>query len=138
MWKGDFRFRAMLDPGRKQQQFMKTFTVAFEGAGYPAENIRVFFSTDRIILTNNGKVLKKYKPDYHCPFGQLMGDFPELEILKRDGYVTVFISDKAGAQHPVIHSKIKFSESAPFKIRITGTPGVTVHTISIWGKEAKR
>ncbi len=138
MWKGDFRFRAMFDPGRKGQKFMNNFIVAFEGVGYPSDNIRISFSPDKIVLLNNGKLLKAYKTAYNCPFGQLMGSFPELEILRRDGYVTVFVSDKAGAQHPVIHSKVRFAESAPFKIRITGIPGIAVHTISIWGKEVKK
>lgn len=136
-WSGNFMFSGILNPGTLNQPFMKKIFISFENPKSSRDNITIKLTPKTITLFKNGKGIQKNKLDFLNSKRALMGNFPGIDVLIRNQIIKVFLSDKNGAQHLVIQGTFDFSPKKPFLLKITGSPALAVHSISIWGKEIK-
>lgn len=136
-WRGDVMFSTMLNPGLKEKPYMKKFSISFENPRNLMDHVKVTITPEKINLSVDGKLQISKKLEFNSFNSKLMGSFPELDILRKKGFIYVYLSDKKGAQRLVLKEPCKFPATTPFKIKVSGFPRIAVHSISIWGKELK-
>jgi len=136
-WKGDFALSFIIDSGRKnhKERNMRKFSITFENSKKPKDYVRLVLTPSGLSLSSEGKKSKLKKLNFHHYNNEVMGDMLEFDIVKKDGNIFVFLSDKKGIQRLVMKEKFNFSKKAPFKISIAGFPSISIQQIRIWGKE---